>query len=95
MIRMIEKRYKLIESDPCEDPYDCRMYVGILEDDVEELYDYKSICDRLNELSDEKEKVISQLVMLDNMDNWTYDSLKYTIREISKAVNYRGGLVND
>lgn len=92
---MIEKRYKLIESDPCEDPYDCRMYVGILEDDVEELYDYKSICDRLNELSDEKEKVISQLVMLDNMDNWTYDSLKYTIREISKAVNYRGGLVND
>lgn len=91
---MTEKRYKLIESDPCEDPYDCRMYVGILEDDVEELYDYKSICDRLNELSDEKEKVISQLVMLDNMDNWTYDSLKYTIREISKAVNYRGGLVN-
>lgn len=90
---MIEKRYKLIESDPCEDPYDCRMYVGILEDDVEELYDYKSICDRLNELSDEKEKVISQLVMLGNMDNWTYDSLKYTIREISKAVNYRGGLV--
>ena len=54
---MTEKRYKLIESDPCEDPYDCRMYVGILEDDVKELYGYKSICDRLNKLAKENEQL--------------------------------------
>ncbi len=61
---MTEKRYKLIESDPCEDPYDCRMYVGILEDDVKELYDFKSICDRLNELSDENEELKQEIETL-------------------------------
>lgn len=62
---MTKKRYKLIKADPCE-PYDCRMYVGILEDDVKELYDYKSICDRLNELSEENEEFNEELMEYDS-----------------------------
>lgn len=76
---MTEKRYKLIESDPCEDPYDCRMYIGILEDDVEELYDYKSICDRLNELAKENEQLKQE-----NID------LRKDLGEFEKSINIQG-----
>lgn len=79
---MVEKRYKLIESDPCKDPYDCRMYVGILEDDVEELYDYKSICERLNELSDENEQLKQRNSYLYNQLNRLWQLIEAILNEI-------------
>lgn len=53
----ITKQYELIESDPCKDPYDCRKYIGILKNSVEELYSYKIICEELNTLIQENEQL--------------------------------------
>lgn len=56
MYRMTNQ-YELIESDPCKDPYDCRKYIGILKDGVEELYSYKDICEELNRLTEENKQL--------------------------------------
>ena len=45
------------------------------------------------ELMEQNKKVADLLLQFDNLDNWTYDSLMYTIREIAKAINYHGGLI--
>ena len=52
-------------------------------DDVEDL---------ANEQDQKIENILSELLKLDNTDNWTYDRLKYTIQEIAKIVGYHGGI---
>ena len=55
------------------------------------------ICDKWNELSEENERlkqqlsdINGQLVMLDNCDNWDYDRMKHTVREIAEIIGYNG-----
>ena len=52
---------------------------------------------RLNELWEENEQlkqqisnIRGQMVMLDNCDNWDYDRMKHTVREIAEIIGYNG-----
>ena len=57
-----------------------------------------SICEkRVRELEKEDEQlkqqlsdINGQLVMLDNCDNWDYDRMKHTVREIAEIIGYNG-----
>ena len=57
-----------------------------------------SICEkRVRELEKENEQlkqqlsdINGQLVMLDNCDNWDYDRMKHTVREIAEIIGYNG-----
>ena len=57
-----------------------------------------SICEkRARELEKENEHlkqqlsdINGQLVMLDNCDNWDYDRMKHTVREIAEIIGYNG-----
>ena len=51
----------------------------------------------LNSLNEENEQlkqqlsdINGQLVMLDNCDNWDYDRMKHTVREIAEIIGYNG-----
>ena len=51
----------------------------------------------LNEVLEENEQlkqqlsdINGQLVMLDNCDNWDYDRMKHTVREIAEIIGYNG-----
>lgn len=55
------------------------------------------IANKLNELAEENEQlkqqlsnIDGQLVMLDKCDNWDYDRMKHTVREIAKIIGYNG-----
>ena len=61
------------------------------EDDTDEYLK------KINEMSDENEQlkqqlsdINGQLVMLDNCDNWDYDRMKHTVREIAEIIGYNG-----
>lgn len=57
-----------------------------------------SICEkRVRELEKGNEQlkqqlsdINGQLVMLDNCDNWDYDRMKHTVREIAEIIGYNG-----
>jgi len=57
----------------------------------------KQWIDEANRLSDENEQlkkelsdIDGQLLMLDNCDNWDYDRMKHTVREIAEIIGYNG-----
>lgn len=63
--------------------------------ELKEIGDYQH--DRINELHEETEQlkqqlsdINGQLVMLDNCDNWDYDRMKHTVREIAEIIGYNG-----
>ena len=62
-----------------------------------DLNNYSEIFNELNGLIDENEQlkqqlsdINGQLVMLDNCDNWDYDRMKHTVREIAEIIGYNG-----
>ena len=66
-------------------------------DDNHMIDDLKIICELLNQLSNENEQlkqqisnIRGQMVMLDNCDNWDYDRMKHTVREIAEIIGYNG-----
>lgn len=57
----------------------------------------KEVCKELNKVTNENEQlkqqlsdIDGQLVMLDNCDNWDYDRMKHTVREIAEIIGYNG-----
>lgn len=42
------------------------------------------------ELKQQLSDINGQLVMLDNCDNWDYDRMKHTVREIAEIIGYNG-----
>ena len=88
---MTEKRFTLREPKVDND-------IGCSEiADNGEWISYGEIVELLNNLSDENEQlkqqlsdINGQLVMLDNCDNWDYDRMKHTVREIAEIIGYNG-----
>ena len=55
--------------------------------------------DEINKLRDENKElkqqlsdIDGQLLMFDNCDNWDYDRVMYTVRQIAKIMDYHGGI---
>ena len=42
------------------------------------------------QLKQQLSDINGQLVMLDNCDNWDYDRMKHTVREIAEIIGYNG-----
>lgn len=42
------------------------------------------------QLKQQLSDIDGQLVMLDNCDNWDYDRMKHTVREIAEIIGYNG-----
>ena len=42
------------------------------------------------QLTQQLSDIKGQLVMLDNCDNWDYDRMKHTVREIAEIIGYNG-----
>lgn len=50
----------------------------------------KSLKKENEQLKKELSDIDGQLLMLDNCDNWDYDRMKHTVREIAEIIGYNG-----
>lgn len=50
----------------------------------------KSLKKENEQLKKELSDIGGQLLMLDNCDNWDYDRMKHTVREIAEIIGYNG-----
>ena len=54
----------------------------------------REYCERIHRENEQLKQQLSdingQLVMLDNCDNWDYDRMKHTVREIAEIIGYNG-----
>ena len=50
----------------------------------------QELLDENEQLKQQLSDIDGQLVMLDNCDNWDYDRMKYTVREIAGIIGYNG-----
>lgn len=54
----------------------------------------REYCERIHgeneKLKQQLSDINGQLVMLDNCDNWDYDRMKHTVREIAEIIGYNG-----
>ena len=48
------------------------------------------LSDENGQLKQQLSYINGQLVMLDNCDNWDYDRMKHTVREIAEIIGYNG-----
>lgn len=72
-------------------------YIGITDNGIDKEFTGTEFKNWLNELAEKGEQlkqqlsdIDGQLVMLDNCDNWDYDRMKHTVREIAEIIGYNG-----
>lgn len=88
-----EQIQELIQSSK-ELEEDCQSTFNAMSRKQDDLYrkNFK-LKEENGELKQQLSDIKGQLLMLDNCDNWDYDRMKHTVREIAKIIGY-GGTIN-